>query len=90
MLNEWREKAKDKLSSEEEALIQALSIDGYHGWGQMYDTIVGSMEIPYDGEMLSIGQANNLSSHQDENVRKEIFDRLENALTEKKNCLRKH
>ncbi|MGM0847213.1 MAG: M3 family oligoendopeptidase [Bacillota bacterium] len=89
VLNEWREKAKDKLSSEEEALIQALSIDGYHGWGQMYDTIVGSMEIPYNGEMLSIGQANNLSSHQDENVRKEIFESLEKAWTEKEELFAK-
>ncbi|WP_456272115.1 M3 family oligoendopeptidase [Bacillus sp. AK031] len=89
VLNEWREKAKDKLSSEEEALIQALSIDGYHGWGQMYDTIVGSMEIPYDGEMLSIGQANNLSSHQDEKVRKEIFDSLEKAWTDKEELFAK-
>jgi oligoendopeptidase F len=89
VLNEWREKAKDKLSSEEEALIQALSIDGYHGWGQMYDTIVGSMEIPYNGEMLSIGQANNLSSHQDEKVRKEIFDSLEKAWTEKEELFAK-
>ncbi|WP_421383871.1 M3 family oligoendopeptidase [Bacillus salacetis] len=89
VLNEWREKAKDKLSSEEEALIQALSIDGYHGWGQMYDTIVGSMEIPYNGEMLSIGQANNLSSHQDETVRKEIFDSLEKAWTEKEELFAK-
>jgi oligoendopeptidase F len=89
VLNEWREKAKDKLSSEEEALVQALSIDGYHGWGQMYDTIVGSMEIPYNGEMLSIGQANNLSSHKDENVRKEIFDSLEKAWTEKEELFAK-
>ncbi|MGD6801080.1 M3 family oligoendopeptidase [Rossellomorea aquimaris] len=89
VLNEWREKAMDKLSSEEEALIQALSIDGYHGWGQMYDTIVGSMEIPYNGEMLSIGQANNLSSHQDEKVRKDIFESLEKAWTEKEELFAK-
>ncbi|EDL65234.1 M3 family oligoendopeptidase [Bacillus sp. SG-1] len=89
VLNEWREKAKDKLSSEEEALIQSLSIDGYHGWGQMYDTIVGSMEIPYNGETLSIGQANNLSSHPDEKVRKEIFDSLEKAWTEKEELFAK-
>ncbi|RIW32262.1 M3 family oligoendopeptidase [Bacillus salacetis] len=89
VLNEWREKAKDKLSSGEEALIQSLSIDGYHGWGQMYDTIVGSMEIPYDGEQLSIGQANNLSSHQDEKVRKEIFDLLEKAWTDKEELFAK-
>ncbi|NQD67458.1 oligoendopeptidase, partial [Bacillus haikouensis] len=41
VLDEWRKKAKDKLSSTEESMIGALAVDGYHGWGQMYDTIVG-------------------------------------------------
>jgi oligoendopeptidase F len=79
VLNEWRQKAKDKLSSTEEALIGALAVDGYHGWGQMYDTIVGSMEISHDGKKLSVGQANNLLSSPDKSTRKEIFDKLESA-----------
>jgi oligoendopeptidase F len=93
VLNEWRKKAKDKLPNQEEALIQSLSIDGYHGWGQMYDTIVGTMEIPFteNGEekKLSIGQANNLTSHKDEKVRKEIHDQLEKAWEEKEELLAK-
>ncbi len=79
VLNEWRQKAKDKLSSTEEALIGALSVDGYHGWGQMYDTIVGSMEITHEGRQLSVGQANNLLSSPDKQTRKEIFEKLEEA-----------
>ncbi|WP_335872730.1 M3 family oligoendopeptidase [Bacillus sp. 2205SS5-2] len=87
VLNEWQTKAKEKLSNEEEALIQALAVDGYHGWGEMYDTIVGSMEIEVevDGESkrLSIGQANNLSSHSDSKVRQEVMKKLESAWQEK-------
>ncbi|MFC7786256.1 M3 family oligoendopeptidase [Rossellomorea sp. GCM10028870] len=79
VLNEWRQKAKDKLSSTEESLIQALAVDGYHGWGQMYDTIVGAMEIEHDGKKRSVGQANNLLSSPDANTRKEVFEKLENA-----------
>ncbi|TMU84938.1 M3 family oligoendopeptidase [Bacillus sp. BHET2] len=79
VLIEWRQKAKDKLSSTEESLIQALAVDGYHGWGQMYDTIVGAMEITHDGKTLSVGQANNLLSSSDEKKRKEVFDKLEKA-----------
>ncbi len=79
VLEEWRQKAKDKLSSEEESLINALAIDGYHGWGQMYDTLIGTMVIEHDGKSLSIGQANNLLSHEDENVRREVFEKLEKA-----------
>lgn len=79
VLDEWRKKAKDKLSSTEESMIGALAVDGYHGWGQMYDTIVGSMEISHDGRKLSVGQANNLLSSPDKNIRKEVFEQLENA-----------
>ncbi|MBN8192237.1 M3 family oligoendopeptidase [Bacillus sp. NTK074B] len=79
VLNEWRQKAKDKLTSTEESLIQALAVDGYHGWGQMYDTIVGAMNITHDGKDLSVGQANNLLSSPDPKTRKEVFDKLEDA-----------
>ncbi|MEI5908648.1 M3 family oligoendopeptidase [Bacillus spongiae] len=87
VLKEWREKAKEKLSNEEEALIQSLAVDGYHGWGEMYDTVVGSMaiEVEVDGELktLSVGQANNLASHKNPAVRQEVFKKLEAAWQEK-------
>ena len=67
VLNEWREEVALKLSEEEESLITSLSVDGYHGWGQLYDLLVGDIKIKIevDGEEkeLSVGQANNLSSH---------------------------
>ncbi len=87
VLNEWRKKAKEKLSNKEEALIQSLAIDGYHGWGQMYDVIVNSMNlsVELDGktQTLSVGQANNLTSHPTSEVRKQVFEKLEEAWSEK-------
>jgi oligoendopeptidase F len=83
VLNEWREEVELKLSEEEESIITSLSVDGYHGWGQLYDMLVGDIKIKIelDGEEkeLSVGQANNLSSHQDANVRKRSFEALEEA-----------
>lgn len=83
VLNEWREEVKLKLSEEEESLITSLSVDGYHGWGQLYDMLVGDIKIKIelDGEEkeLSVGQANNLSSHENADVRKRSFDALEEA-----------
>ncbi|SET05642.1 oligoendopeptidase, pepF/M3 family [Salinibacillus kushneri] len=59
----------------------------------MYDTIVGSMTIPItiDGktEELSVGQANNLSTHGNPEIRKEVFDRLEEAWSEKEELFAK-
>lgn len=83
VLNEWREEVNLKLSEEEESLITSLSVDGYHGWGQLYDMLVGDIKIKIelDGEEkeLSVGQANNLSSHENADVRKRSFEALEEA-----------
>ncbi|WP_188207811.1 M3 family oligoendopeptidase [Alkalibacillus aidingensis] len=87
VLNEWRDSAKEQLSEDEEALISALSVDGYHAWGQMYNTIVGGMtvNVTVDGEEkeLSVGQANNLLSHENPEVRKDVYEKLEAAWKEK-------
>ncbi|MBO0587933.1 M3 family oligoendopeptidase [Sporosarcina sp. E16_8] len=83
VLNEWREEVNLKLSEEEESLITSLSVDGYHGWGQLYDMLVGDIKIKIelDGEEkeVSVGQANNLSSHENADVRKRSFEALEEA-----------
>ncbi|MDM5229079.1 M3 family oligoendopeptidase [Cytobacillus sp. NJ13] len=83
VLNERRENASERLSQEEETVINALAVDGYHGWGQMYDVIVGNIKIPYteNGEIkqLSVGQAANKFSSPDRNLRKEVFDNWEKS-----------
>lgn len=83
VLNERRIRANEKLSKEEESLITSLSIDGYHGWGQFYDTIVSHIKIPVteDGETkeLSAGQAFNKFSSENRELRKEVFKNWEEA-----------
>ena len=93
VLNEWLEEANMLLSEKEENLITALSMDGYHGWSQLYDMLVGDIKITMtvDGQEknLSVGQANNLSSHQNPAVRQESYDKLEQAWTEKEDFFAK-
>ncbi len=87
ILTEWREESKESLSEDEEALISALGVDGYSSWGQLYSMLIGDIkvEVEVDGEkkLLSVGQANNLSSHKDRAVRKAAFDALEKVFTER-------
>ncbi|MGE6489298.1 M3 family oligoendopeptidase [Paenisporosarcina sp. NPDC076898] len=87
VLNEWRDEAKELLSEKEEDMITALGVDGYHGWGQLYDLLVGDVKVrvTVDGEEkeFSVGQASNLSSHPDAQVRKDSFEALEQAWTDK-------
>lgn len=87
MLDEWREEAEMLLSEKEENLINSLSMDGYHGWSQLYDMLVGDIKITMtiDGEekTMSVGQANNLSAHADAGIRQESYEKLESAWAEK-------
>ncbi|GIO25964.1 hypothetical protein J43TS3_05750 [Ornithinibacillus bavariensis] len=83
VLNERREAAQELLSSEQEILLNDLSVDGYHAWGQMYETIAGNMtvELEENGELnlYSIGQASNKLSSPDPEFRKYVFDQISKA-----------
>lgn len=83
VLNENRNKAKEQLSVEQEVLINDLAIDGYNGWSQMYDALVGNMsvELELDGtsQSYSIGQASNKLSSPDRSVRKHVAEQIDKA-----------
>ncbi|MCR2802338.1 M3 family oligoendopeptidase [Paenibacillus soyae] len=77
-LNERREHAKLKLAPELEALAGDLAIDGYHGWGELYNLIVSGAKFRApgaDGEerLLSAGQMANRLSDSDRSVRQAAF-----------------
>lgn len=87
-LTELRTQAKKLLSTEEEALINNLSIDGFQGWGNMYNELVSTIQVPFeeDGEITyySAGQAENkMNSEEDPVKRAEMLDTWENTWSEK-------
>lgn len=55
ILNEWRKKAEMHLSDEEESLVSDLMVDGYHAWGQFYNSLVNSIRVnvQIDGEKVN-------------------------------------
>lgn len=93
VLTERRINALEKLSQEEETVINALGVDGYHGWGQLYDVIVGTIKIPFtEGEEeqhLSVGQAANKFSNSDRTIRKRVFESWERSWGDKAEYLSK-
>lgn len=88
-LDEQREQGKELLSEEEEALINALSNDGFRGWGDHYNSLVATVTVPFkeeDGSVshLSAGQAQNkMESHPDTKVRHQVLKDWEEAWSEK-------
>ncbi|KOP66559.1 oligoendopeptidase [Bacillus sp. FJAT-18019] len=83
VLNESRNLAQEKMSPELESLALSLGVDGYHGWGKMYDTIVKNIQIPYEEEgktvLLSAGQAFNKMHDPRREVRQAMFEKWEQA-----------
>ncbi|MEX1029846.1 MAG: M3 family oligoendopeptidase [Paenibacillaceae bacterium] len=86
-LQERRELAKDKLPPVMETLINELAVDGYHGWGEHYNTVVRHIVITYEDEHgikqdWSAGQAANQLHHADRAVREKVFGLWEQAWAE--------
>ena len=84
-LNEIRDQGKRLLSEEEEKIINDLNKDGLAGWGQIYDTVVSTMNIPFtdqEGNTVeySVGQAmNRMYSDTEPKVREQLFVNWEEA-----------
>lgn len=82
-LDERRQLAKEKLPPEQESLIGDLAVDGYHGWGEAYNTAVGKFSIAFEdnGEtvQLSAGQAANKLHSPNRDVRTRLFAEWEKA-----------
>lgn len=87
VLTELREKATMFLSEEEEKLVSNLMVDGYHAWGQFYQSLIGSIKVKLEIEgvpkVLSVGQTINLRSHPNERIRKMAHFALEEIWNEK-------
>ena len=85
-LNERRERAKLLLPPEQETLANELSVDGYHGWSDLYDLVTGKMTITIEEKgkpvTLSPGQASNRMSSPDPAFRAHVMSRWEQAWAE--------
>lgn len=79
VLEERRVRARMKLSCEKEDLVTALSVDGYHSWGELYPMLVDEIRIPFQSQTLSFGQAENKLADPDRKVRESVFTQLEVA-----------
>ncbi|KLU39102.1 MAG: M3 family oligoendopeptidase [Limnochordia bacterium] len=83
-LNEMRTQARRRLPASQEALASALAVDGYHAWGELYNTkIVGRMSISIEREgqvqEMSVGQVANLFASPDRALRQQAFAKFEAA-----------
>ncbi|HEY8495951.1 MAG TPA: M3 family oligoendopeptidase [Limnochordales bacterium] len=82
-LDERRRLAREKMPPDREALAVELAVDGYHGWGELYNTVAGRIRIPFehDGRQiaLSVGQAAQRLTDPDPAVRARLAAAYEQA-----------
>ncbi|WP_257160929.1 M3 family oligoendopeptidase [Enterococcus hirae] len=91
-MNEIRRDGHRLLSEAEENIINTLSLDGLNAWSSHYDTIVGTIVIPFEenGKVtdFSAGQAfNKMMGDPDPLVREKLFIAWEKAWQEKTSLL---
>jgi len=88
-LNERRERAKEMLPTEQETLVNALSVDGYHGWSELYDLVTGRMSVTVEEKgktvTLSMGQMSNRMSDPDPAFRASLMEKWEQAWAKEAN-----
>lgn len=87
-LEEIRQKEQDLLSTQEETIINSLSLDGFQGWGNMYNQLVASIQVPVteDNETVyySAGQfENKMKSEENPKVREELLSTWEETWEKK-------
>lgn len=79
-LSEMRRDGQELLDENAENIINTLNLDGQSAWSQHYDTIVAGIQIPFQGQQLSAGQAfNMMMASPDAKVRQELFAKWEQA-----------
>ncbi|UCD94284.1 MAG: M3 family oligoendopeptidase [Candidatus Zixiibacteriota bacterium] len=82
-LDEVRDVARLKMAPEFEYLAAELAVSGYHAWNRLYDKIYGDLRVKFteDGKttQLSVGQLANKMSSPDRDLRRQAFEKLEEA-----------
>lgn len=74
-----REKARQTMPREQELLAADLGVDGFHSWGQLYDTLTGKLEFDMvypDGrqERVPISKWRSMISDVDRSVGRAAFE----------------
>jgi pepF/M3 family oligoendopeptidase len=83
-LRELREEADRSMDPRLEELAVELNRDGVHAWGQLYDQVSSTLSVEIEREdgavdHISVGQAKNLKSRRDRDLRRKAHEGLQRA-----------
>jgi oligoendopeptidase F len=78
-LRHERQLQDQRLPVEAEQLVIGLGTDGLHGWGNLYNDLVGKIRLTIAGQERGLAEASNLLSSPDRALRREAFDAISAA-----------
>ena len=83
MVHHGRERRHENLSLAEESLVNGLSQDGIHAWGNLYDQLSGTLEcevlVGNEVEKMGVAQANSLLMSEDDSQRRAAWTAIRSA-----------
>ena len=82
ILKERRQRAQEMLPKDQESLITDLSIDGYHGYSQMFYILHSRLKFPFEDQMLSYSQIENKLTDTCKKTRDEAFESFQSVFKE--------
>ena len=65
--------AKRSLSDETELLLSKLSKSSGDAWEDLYSNLTSTLEVDYNGKVISLSEVRNLAFSSDENIRKAAY-----------------
>lgn len=85
LVHHGRKRKHENLTLAEESLVNGLSQDGIHAWGNLYDQLSGTLEcevlVGNEVQSMGIAQANGLLMSADDGQRRAAWDAINQAWT---------
>ncbi|MFP4478971.1 MAG: M3 family oligoendopeptidase [Candidatus Izemoplasmatales bacterium] len=72
-LHEIQEKATHLLSTDLEVMIAKLKQTGSLAWGKLQSLLTSTLDVEYDGEIITLSEVRNLATDKDPEVRKKAY-----------------
>lgn len=74
LLEKIKEDATYTLSEDIEGLFAQMDISGGSAWGDLQSSLTSTLEVEYNGEMITLSEVRNLAYDKDASVRKAAYE----------------
>lgn len=73
-LHEIKERASHLLTTELEVMVAKLRQTGSSSWGKLQSLLTSTLDVEYDGDIITLSEVRNLATDKDPDVRKKAYE----------------